>query len=295
MNNPPAPRERSGVIPVFLAAVFYSLGGLCMKLIPWSGIALNSGRSLLAVLLYTLYFVLTRHRPRMNRWIALGALAVCGTNVLFAVANKMTTAANAIVLQYTAPIFVIVLSALFLKKRPERMDVAACVLVFLGVVCFFVEGLGGGDLAGDTVALISGVCYGGVFLLNDLPDGSPMDSVFWGGVLGALIGLPFLPGQPALDAVARISLVILGVFQMGTAFILLTVGLRTTPPVTASLITGIEPVLNPILVAVFYGETMGTLSLIGAAIVVGTVAVYNVRLARRPQQEKSGEKASQSL
>ena len=88
---------------------------------------------------------------------------------------------------------------------------------------------------------------------------------------------------------------ILGVFQMGTAFILLTVGLRTTPPVTASLITGIEPVLNPILVAVFYGETMGTLSLIGAAIVVGTVAVYNVRLARRPQQEKSGEKASQSL
>ena len=270
-----------GALFVFLAAVLYSTGGLCMKLIPWSGIALNGGRSMIALVVYAIFLLATRHKPRMNRWILLGAVAVCGTNVLFAMANKMTTAANSIVLQYTAPIFVILLSVFFLRKRPGKLDLSACAVVFLGVVCFFVESLGGGRLIGDSVALISGLTYAVVFMLEDLPDGDPMSSVFWGAVFSTVIGIPFMHGLPPLGTTGTISMIVLGVFQMGLAFICLTTGLKTTPAVTASLVSGIEPVLNPVLVAVFYGEYMGHWSLLGAVIVIAGVLGYNVLLSRQ--------------
>lgn len=269
--------ERKGVLFVFVAAVLYSLGGLCIKLIPdWSGLALNAGRNGIALVVYVIFFAATRHRPRFNRWIFLGACCVCATNVLFAVANKMTTAANSIVLEYTAPIFVILLSAIFLRRRPDRLDLAACAVVFLGVLCFFLESLGGGHLSGDLLALLSGVTYGGVFMLNEVPNGDPISSVFWSAMMSTLIGLPQMVQQPRLEGTALVSMLVLGVFQLGLAFVFLTVGLKTTSSITASLVTGIEPVLNPVLVAVFYHEYMGVISVIGACIVIVGVVGYNV-------------------
>lgn len=279
--------KRKGVLFVFVAAVLYSLGGLCIKLIPdWSGLALNAGRNGIALVVYMIFFAATRHRPRFNRWIFLGACCVCATNVLFAVANKMTTAANTIVLEYTAPIFVILLSAIFLRRRPDRLDLAACAVVFLGVLCFFLESLGGGHLSGDLLALLSGVTYGGVFMLNEVPNGDPISSVFWSAMMSTLIGLPQMVQQPRLEGTALVSMLVLGVFQLGLAFVFLTVGLKTTSSITASLVTGIEPVLNPVLVAVFYHEYMGVFSVIGACIVIFGVVGYNV--LKEKQQARIG-------
>ena len=279
--------ERKGVLFVFVAAVLYSLGGLCIKLIPdWSGLALNAGRNGIALVVYVIFFAATRHRPRFNRWIFLGACCVCATNVLFAVANKMTTAANSIVLEYTAPIFVILVSAIFLRRRPDRLDLAACAVVFLGVLCFFLESLGGGHLSGDLLALLSGVTYGGVFMLNEVPNGDPISSVFWSAMMSTLIGLPQMVQQPRLEGTALVSMLVLGVFQLGLAFVFLTVGLKTTSSITASLVTGIEPVLNPVLVAVFYHEYMGVISVIGACIVIVGVVGYNV--LKEKQQARIG-------
>ena len=106
-------------------------------------------------------------------------------------------------------------------------------------------------------------------------------------MLSALTGLPFLLKETEFPTTALVSIVVLGVFQVAFAYILLTIGLKTTPPVTASLVSGIEPVLNPILVALFYGEKMGRFALIGAAIVIFGVVSYNVLLARRPAGEKN--------
>lgn len=272
--------EQRGTLYVFLSAALYSIGGLCIKLINWNGIAINGARTAIALVVIGLYLMVTKHKLKLNRWVALGALAVCGTNTLYAVANKLTTAANTIVLQFTAPIFVIVLSMLFFRKRPKRLDVLACVLVLGGVLLFFVESLSAGGMLGNALALLSGVTYAGVFMLNDLPDGDPISSVFWGDVFSAVIGLPFVLTQPRLDPKGIIALVVLGVFQVALAYILLTEGLKTTPPVTASLVSGIEPVLNPVLVAVFYHETIGPLSLVGAVIVVGSIVLYNILLTR---------------
>ena len=279
-------QPQKGALLVFVASVLYSLGGLCMKVIPWSGLAINGGRTAIALAVMLLYFWKSGHRLRFNRWILLGAAAVCSTNLLFSVANKITTAANAIVLQYTAPIFVILLSALCLNKKPGRLDVAACVVVFGGVVCFFVDSLSAGGLSGDVMALISGVTYAVVFMLNDLPGGDPLSSTFFGHIISAVIGLPFLFRETDFSTGSVTALLVLGVFQTGLAFIFLGEGLKITPSVTASLVSGLEPVLNPVLVAVFYHEFIGMTALVGAFIVVGGVIGYNILLSRQSAQIK---------
>ena len=117
-------------------------------------------------------------------------------------------------------------------------------------------------------------------MLNDLPDGDPISSVFWGDVISVLVGLPFLLQETDFSFVPVISVLALGIFQVAFAYIFLTIGLRTTPAITASLVSGIEPVLNPLLVAVFYKEKMGRFALIGAAIVIVGVTTYNVLKSR---------------
>ena len=268
--------RRTGTLCVFLASLLYSIGGLCIKVIPWNGMSINSGRTLIALVVIGGYLAVIRHKPRFNRWIFLGAVCTFGTNTLYSVANKLTTAANTIVLQFTAPIFVIVFSALFWKRRPKKLDIAACAVVFGGVLFFFLDSLEAGGAVGNVLAVLSGAAYGGVFLLNDFPDSDAISSVFWGDVMSALTGLPFLVRETDFSPTALTSLVVLGVFQVAVAYILLTNGLRTTPAVTASLVSGIEPVLNPLLVAVFYGEQVGRFALVGAAIVICGVVGYNV-------------------
>lgn len=278
-------KSQKGTLFVFAASIFYSIGGLCIKLIPWSGVSINGGRTAIALLVIGAYLALTRHPPRMNRWIGLGALCVFGCNILFSIANKMTTAANVIVLQFTAPIFVLLITAFCLKKRPDRLDIMACCVVFGGIVFFFLDSLEMGGGLGNLLALISGIAYAGVFLMNEMPDSDAISSVFWGDVLSAVTGLPFLLRETEFTRTAIISLVMLGVFQVGVAYILLTMGLKTTPPVTASLVSGLEPVLNPILVAVFYHEHMGAYAFVGAIIVICGVVGYNVLKAKKEHDQ----------
>ena len=280
--------ERKGLLCVFCAAVLYSIGGLCIKVIPWNGMSINGARTAIALVVIGGYLLAARHPLRFNPWILVGALCVFGTNALFSLANKLTTAANAIVLQFTAPIFVILASALFWRKRPQKLDVAACVVVLGGVLFFFADSLSQGGGLGNVLALISGISYAGVFLMNELPDGDGISSVFWGDVLSAATGLPFLLREEALSPTALGSLLVLGVFQVALAYILMMNGLKTTPPVTASLVSGIEPVLNPILVALFYHERIGPFALAGALIVVAGVVGYNVL---RGLQKQSPERA----
>lgn len=275
--------RQKGTLCVFIAAALYSIGGLCIKFIPWSGLAINGGRTAIAALVVGSYLIVTRHRPRMNGWILLGAMCVFFAHTLFAVANKMTTATNAIVLQFTAPIFVILFSVFCFRKRPSGLDLAACAAVLGGILFFFVDKISTGEMIGNVIALLSGVAYAGVFLLRAMPNGDAISSVFWGDIISAAVGLPFLFRETEFTQSAVFSLVILGVFQVAVAYILMTEGLKTTPPVTASLVSGIEPVLSPILVALFYHEKVSFMALIGAVIVVVSVVVYNVLLAR--QQE----------
>lgn len=273
-------RNQVGPLWVFLSALLLSTGGLFIKMSPWNGFSINGARCFIALFVVGAYLLLTKHRLKLNRWVLLGSFFVGGTCLLYSLANTLTTAANAIVLQFTAPIFVIVLSMIFWKKKPKKMELISCAVVIVGVVFFFVDGIGAGNMLGNLLALCAGLTYAGVFLLNDLPDADPISSVFFGNVICALVGIPSVMGETDFGAQALLSVVLLGVFQVGLAYVIMCIGLKNTPPLTASLITGIEPILNPILVAIFFREAIGPLAMVGAVIVIGTVLAYNVLSAR---------------
>ena len=280
--------EKRGTLLVFISAVLFSLGGLCIKMIPWSGIAINGARCLLSVILNYAFLRLTGRKLRVNRWILLGAAFVFLTNVLFAVATKLTTAANAIVLQFTAPVFTVLLAWVFLRSRPQRADILACAAVLLGIVCFFLDSLSAGGMLGNAIALFTGLTYAGVFMLNSLPDSDPVSSVIIGQLAGALFGLPFLLRETDFSLQPIVYVVILGVFQMGLGYICFSSGLKHTPPVTASLVSGIEPVLNPTWVALLYGEKLTALSVVGGVIVIGAIVVYSMYKDRNNAGNASG-------
>ncbi len=275
--------QKRSVFFMFLASLLFSIGGLCVKLIPWSPLAINGARNLIGVMVIGIYLLCSGHRLKWSVPVLIGALSTLGTTTLYTVANKLTTAANAIVLQFTAPVFVILFMIFIFHVKPHKLDVLTCCVVLLGVLLFFIDGLRAGSMLGNLTAVLSGVCYAGVFLMNASERSDAMSSVFFGQLAAAVIFAPFCFGETDFSLVPIAALLALGVFQVGLAYIFLSLGIRSTPPVTASLITGLEPVLNPIWVAVFYGEHISGTAFLGAVIVVGAIVGYNVLKSRRSQ------------
>lgn len=281
-----------GTACILGASALFSLGGLLIKLCPWPPLALNSGRSLVAALVIGIYMRVTRHKLVWNRSILLGALCICATTTLFVFGNKLTTAANAIVLQYTAPVFIIVLMRVFFRKKPEKIDLITCAFVFLGIILFFVDGLTTGGMLGNALSLLSGLTYAVVFMLGTIPGSDPLSAVFFGQLLSFAAGAPQAAMQMDFSFSALGSMLALGVLQIGLAYILFSYAVTKIAPVTASLLAGIEPILNPVLVAVFYGEHVGIAALCGAVIVLATLIVYNVYKAKNTGIENGEKKAA---
>ena len=279
-------RQKS-VLFVFLASVCFSTGGLFIKLVPWSGLAINGARNLIGATVIGIYLLITKHRIVFSRRVLIGALATIGVTTLFAVANKLTTAANTIVLQFTAPVFVILFMALIYGQKPGRVDMATCFLVLLGVILFFVDGIRAGNLMGNVLAMLSGICYAGVFMLNTGEKADAISSCFLGQLTAGILLTPLCLGETDFTLPTMAAVIALGVIQVGGAYILFSIGIQNTPPVTASLITGMEPIMNPLLVAVFYRERVTILSIIGSVIVVCSILAYNVWLAGGKKRESA--------
>ena len=270
------------ILFVFLASVCFSTGGLFIKLIPWSALAINGARNLIGAAVIGIFLLLTRRKLIFNKSVLIGAVSMIGVTTLFAISNKLTTAANAIVLQFTAPVFVILLMALLYGQKPGKVDVITCFAVLFGVVLFFVDGIRAGNILGNITAVLSGI---GVFMMNTGENADALSSSFFGQLAAGLIFTPLCLRETDFSLPVMAAVIALGVIQVGGAYILFSIGIEHTPPVTASLITGMEPILNPLWVAIFYGERISPLSMIGAVIVVASIIGYNVWLARKPKEK----------
>ena len=213
-------RMRSALF-VFLASVCFSTGGLFIKLIPWSALAINGARNLVGAAVIGLYLLLTRRKVIFSRRVLTGALSMIGVTTLFALANKMTTAANAIVLQFTAPVFVILLMAVIYRQKPTRTDILTCFAVLLGVVLFFVDGIRMGNLPGNVIAVVSGICYAGVFMMNTGKGADAISSCFLGQLAAGIVFTPLCLQESDFSAPVLSAVLALGVIQVGGAYILL--------------------------------------------------------------------------
>ena len=287
-------KGRRPVLFVFLASVCFSTGGLFIKLIPWSPLAINGARNLIGAAVIGVYLLLTGHRIVLSRRVLIGAMSMIGVTTLYAAANKLTTAANTIVLQFTAPVFVILFMAVFYRQKPGRVDLAVCFLVLLGVVLFFVDGIRAGNLTGNVLAVLSGICYAGVFMMNTGENADAISSCFLGQLAAGVVLTPLCLRETDFSGPTLAAVLALGVIQVGGAYILFSIGIRQTPPVTASLITGLEPILNPLLVAAFYGERITPLAIAGSVIVVCSILGYNAWLAGRAPDRAAEERGNRA-
>jgi EamA-like transporter family. len=278
-------QRRLSILCVFTSALLFSLGGICIKLIPWNALSINAARSLISLILVGTFLLVTKHKIIVNRFVLLGAFCMFGTTTFYVLANKLTTAANTIVLQFTAPLFIIFFLWIFFHEKPKKLEIITCVAVFTGILFFFIDSLESGGALGNFLAILSGIAYAGVFMMNTFPNADPISSIFIGQAMSVAVGFPFLLQETTFSKTAVVSVLILGVFQLGIAYICLSIGLKQVPPVTASLISGFEPVLNPLLVALIYGEKISLAAFCGAVIVLTSVLTYNVIKAKMPAKK----------
>lgn len=269
--------QQKGFIYTALSAVCFATGGLLIKLNTWSSMSINGMRSFFAFFIFLLYMKLTKHQFKFNWKVLLGVVANSMMGITFIMANKMTTAANAIVLQFTLPIYIMLLAWIFQKKKPDKVSVISGMISLVGIMFFFFESLSLGGMTGNILALVSGFFYAIVFLIKQIPDSDFESSAIISFVLNFVIGIPFILQETDWGIMNMSTGVLQGVVQIGLAYIFLNMALDKVPPVGASLISMIEPILNPVLVAIFYGEKIGKISFVGAIIVLASALFYNLR------------------
>lgn len=261
-------------------ALCWSLAGVLFKHVEWSGLAAAGGRGLIAAL----FLLAVSWRSLRFTWTPLqlgAAAAYAACTILFTLANKMTTAANAILLQYTAPVWIALLGAWLLGERTTRADWLTIAAVLGGLGVFFYEGLQLGNIAGLVVALASGVGFAIMtILMRKQKDTSALESIILGNLLSFLIGAPALATAPALPPTGWLALGLLGVVQLGLAYLLYSKAIRHVTALEAVLIPVLEPILNPIWVMLAVGERPSRFALMGGAIVLGAVTLRAVASLR---------------
>ncbi len=263
--------KRTGRLFIAAAALLWSSGGLAIKLVALPAVGVVFWRSLLAAVFLILVFRPSRERWRRASWTT--AFIYAAMILSFVSATKMTTAANAIFLQYTAPVYVLLFAPLLLKEPFVRADAVTLAVALAGMSLFFVGKLGAGTLEGNLVGVLSGVFFGGVILfLRRDTSRDAMASVLLGNLVAAALALPFAWGHLALDAKGAALVLFLGVVQMGVSYIFFVRGLASVTAAEASLIGMLEPVLNPVWVWLGIGERPTPWAALGGAVVLLSVA-----------------------
>ena len=287
----------SPILFVLGAALLWSTGGLFIKATPLDAYELSFGRSLLAAL--TVAFLTRREGFRLNLVTAAAAVLYAALLLLFVVANKLTTAANAIFLQYTAPVYLLLLEPLFYRERFRRSDAFVVTACVGGMSLFFVGQLRPQDVTGNLTALASGLCFALFMLLLRHPKAGRVNrasAVIYGNVLLCAATAPAFAGALG-ELTARDLLIVayLGVIQIGLAYTLFTAGIaRGVRALDAGVVGYIEPMLNPVWVFLFLGERPSGWAVAGGSIIVAAVLVHTVVLARRARLGGGGGRVSGS-
>ena len=261
---------------MLLCASLWSIAGIFIKQLPWSGLAVAAIRSLIAGLTFAVYMAVQHMRFRFDRRTLTAGVLAGSVYLCFATANKLTTAANAIVLQFTDPIFIILFSALLFHQRPRRADVAVVLVTLCGIALFFFDQLQPGYLLGNIVAIFSGFFMACMYVsVGNLPAEERFSAILIGQCFTFLVGLPAIVlTKPVLDLTTLGCILVLGVFQLGISYILFARASMTCPPLACALLAALEPLLNPVWVLLFNGEKPGPWALLGGVIVITAVTLW---------------------
>ncbi len=277
---------------LLLASILWSIAGFLIKAINLNPFAIGGLRSGIAALVIFLYLrkLNPKQRGPRSHWLSksslLGAFSYAANSLLFVIANKLTTSANAILLQFTAPIWVALFSPWILKEKVRKSDWTSIIIVMLGMTLFFIRDLQVGRILGNILAIISGVGMAAFAIFAKMEDvGEPAELVLMGNLINFLICLPFsIVAVPFITIEIVLLLFVLGVFQLGIPYILYTEAIKHVSSLEAILITVLEPLLNPVWVYFIAGESPGLLPIAGGLVVLTAI------LLRGLYQSKSSKK-----
>ena len=270
--------QKIGTAQMLACSLLWSMAGIMFKYIPWNGVVIASLRAAIAGAVVLAFIRVRGMALSVSAKTIPTGIAKGLTCLLFVVANKMTTAANAIVLQYTAPVFLLLFSALIYGRRFSRADVTAVGLTLAGISLFFLGQFDAGRMIGNLIAVAAGASMGVMYMLmGEVTESERLSSVLIGEAFTFLVGVPFLfLYPPAVTAVPAALIVILGIFQLGIPYILYSLAAGKCSPLACCLLGALEPLLNPLWVLIFYGEKPGVFALIGGAVVIATVTVWSM-------------------
>lgn len=267
--------KSKAIILLICTAILWSKGGFLIKLIDWHPVAIAGGRSIIAALIMWAYV----KKPKFT-WSniqIMGAVAYALTVILFVIANKLTTAANSILLLYTGPIYVALFSYWFLKEKITSLDWITILVVIIGMTLFFMEKLSPDGILGNFIAILAGIAFAWLAMcLRKQKDGSPLESLILGNILTGIIGLPFIIDSGIPSQQSMIALFVLGIFQLGIPYILYSKAVKHVSALDAVLIPVLEPILNPLWVFLLLGESIGMWPMIGGAIIIVAITTRSI-------------------
>jgi len=279
-------QSMAGQGAVVAAAFLWSTSGLFIKLLDWHPMVIAGTRSFVAAaFLLIVRLLLPPPKDAKNRPFPLWACAIVFalTLVTYVIANKLTTAANVILLQYSAPIWAAILGWALIREKPNWEHWAALILVSCGLLLFFREGLDPGAVTGNVLAIVSGVLLGShsVFL-RMLKDGNPSDALLLGHTICGVLSIPYIIlYPPSMEVPSVLSLLFMGVLQMGLASFLFSYGIKRVSAIQAMLTAIIDPIFNPVWVLLVTGEKPSVSALAGGALIIMAVVASSLIGMRR--------------
>ena len=275
-------KRNTAIKYMIIASVLWSIGGIFIKLINWNPMAIAGSRSAIAALVMMVY--LKKFKFKINKSMLICACSYSLLVILFVSANKLTTSANAILLQFTSPVWVALLSRAILKQKISRIDGITIIFVILGMIMFFIDELEMSYLLGNILAILSGIVMAGMILLfQQQKENFLVEITLLGNVITAIVGIPFyFISSPGMESV--LPLFILGVFQLGIPYLLYVLAIPNVTAIDAVLIPVLEPLLNPLWVFIFAKESPTLFSLLGGGLVLLSVTVRGIIMSKKLAQ-----------
>ena len=275
-------KRNTAIKYMIIASVLWSIGGIFIKLINWNPMAIAGSRSAIAALVMMVY--LKKFKFKINKSMLICACSYSLLVILFVSANKLTTSANAILLQFTSPVWVALLSRAILKQKISRIDGITIIFVILGMIMFFIDELEMSYLLGNILAILSGIVMAGMILLfQKQKENSLVEITLLGNLITAVVGIPFyFISSPGMESI--LPLFILGIFQLGIPYLLYVLAIPNVTAIDAVLIPVLEPLLNPLWVFIFAKESPTLFSLLGGGLVLLSVTVRGIIMSKKLAQ-----------
>lgn len=264
--------HNKAVLTTFFVAFLWSLAGILIKSINLSPLAITGGKCLITFILLT-PLVLKIEGKKYDKYVIAGGLFYAAFSYCFNISTKLTVSAVAIVMQYTAPIYVAFFSSYFLKEKITKLDIISMIFVFSGMIMFFLDEFSGGNLVGNVIAVFNGITFAGLAICFRLQKNAhPILSVYCGNLFGGIIGLPFFVSAGIPDAHSLFFLFLFSA-QAAITFVLYSKASQYLSALETVLLPILDPLLNPVWVYLMLGEKMGVISILGEIMVLTSITV----------------------